>query len=100
CKNGHWVISQIHRPGRWTRFMDWVQDPELIADPSLAEEENQHKRRDFIMARLYKWAARFTKNELVGEAQRRHFSASPGSTPRDRIADPPLASPGCLQETG
>src|SRR5262249_12009255 len=25
CKNGHWVISQIHRPGRWTKFMDWVQ---------------------------------------------------------------------------
>src|SRR4029450_7629156 len=38
CKNGHWVISQIHRPGRWTKFMDWVQDPELISDPSLAEE--------------------------------------------------------------
>ena len=32
CKNGHWVISQIHRPGRWTKFMDWVQDAELISD--------------------------------------------------------------------
>lgn len=42
CKDGHWVISQIHRSGRWTKFMDWVQDPELISDPSLAEEENQH----------------------------------------------------------
>src|SRR5918992_343383 len=49
CKNGHWVISQIHRPGRWTKFVDWVQDPELSSDPSLAEEENQHKHRDFIM---------------------------------------------------
>src|SRR5215471_5942475 len=77
CKNGHWVISQIHRPGRWTKFMDWVQDADLISDPSLAEEENQHKRRDFIMDRLGKWAARFTKTELVEEAQRRHFPASP-----------------------
>ena len=98
CKNGHWVISQIHRPGRWTRFMDWVQDPELIADPSLAEEENQYKRRDFIMARLDKWAARFTKTELVEEAQRRHFPASPVSTPLDLIDDPQLIARGFLKE--
>src|SRR5215468_6495557 len=98
CKNGHWVISQIHRPGRWTKFMDWVQDPELIADPSLVEEENQHKRRDFIMARLDKWAARFTKTELVEEAQRRHFPASPVSTPLDLIDDPQLIARGFLKE--
>jgi crotonobetainyl-CoA:carnitine CoA-transferase CaiB-like acyl-CoA transferase len=98
CKNGHWVISQIHRPGRWTKFMDWVQDPELISDPSLAEEENQHKRRDFIMDRLDKWAARFTKTELVEEAQRRHFPASPVSTPLDLIDDPQLIARGFLKE--
>jgi crotonobetainyl-CoA:carnitine CoA-transferase CaiB-like acyl-CoA transferase len=98
CKNGHWVISQIHRPGRWTKFMDWVQDPELISDPSLAEEENQHKRRDFIMERLDQWAARFTKTELVEEAQRRHFPASPVSTPLDLIDDPQLIARGFLKE--
>jgi crotonobetainyl-CoA:carnitine CoA-transferase CaiB-like acyl-CoA transferase len=98
CKNGHWVISQIHRPGRWTKFMDWVQDPELISDPSLAEEENQHKRRDFIMDRLDKWAKRFTKTELVEEAQRRHFPASPVSTPLDLVDDPQLNARGFLKE--
>ena len=98
CKNGHWVISQIHRPGRWTKFMDWVQDPELISDPSLAEEENQHKRRDFIMDRLDKWAKRFTKTELVEEAQRRHFPASPVSTPLDLVDDPQLIARGFLKK--
>jgi crotonobetainyl-CoA:carnitine CoA-transferase CaiB-like acyl-CoA transferase len=98
CKNGHWVISQIHRPGRWTKFMDWVQDPELISDPSLAEEKNQHKRRDFIMDRLDKWAKCFTKTELVEEAQRRHFPASPVSTPLDLIDDPQLIARGFLKE--
>jgi crotonobetainyl-CoA:carnitine CoA-transferase CaiB-like acyl-CoA transferase len=98
CKNGHWVISQIHRPGRWTKFMDWVQDPELISDPSLAKEENQHKRRDFIMDRLDNWAKRFTKTELVEEAQRRHFPASPVSTPLDLIDDPQLIARGFLKE--
>jgi crotonobetainyl-CoA:carnitine CoA-transferase CaiB-like acyl-CoA transferase len=98
CKNGHWVISQIHRPGRWTKFMDWVQDAELASDPSLAEEQNQHKRRDFIMDRLDQWAKRFTKNELVQEAQRRHFPASPVSTPLDLVEDPQLIARGFLKE--
>ena len=97
CKNGHWVISQIHRPGRWTKFMDWVHDPELISDPSLAKEENQHRRRDFIMDRLDNWAKRFTKTELVEEAQRRHFPASPVSTPLDLIDDPQLIARGFLK---
>ena len=98
CKNGHWVISQIHRPGRWTKFMDWVQDKELASDPSLAEEENQYKRRDFIMDRIHAWAQGFTKTELVEEAQRRHFPASPVSTPLDLVDDPQLIARGFLKE--
>ena len=98
CKDGHWVISQIHRPGRWSKFMDWVKDEELNSDPSLAEEENQHKRRDFIMERLRTWADGFTKAELVEEAQRRHFPASPVSTPLDLVNDPQLLARGFLAE--
>jgi crotonobetainyl-CoA:carnitine CoA-transferase CaiB-like acyl-CoA transferase len=96
CKDGHWVISQIHRPGRWTKFVDWVRDPELSADPSLAEEENQHKHRDFIMERLDQWAKGFTKAELVEQAQRLHFPASPVSTTLDLVNDPQLLARGFL----
>ena len=98
CKDGHWVISQIHRPGRWSKFVDWVQDPELSADPSLAEEENQHKRRDFIMERLDHWARHFTKTELVEQAQGLHFPASPVSTTLDLVNDPQLIARGFLTE--
>jgi len=98
CKNGHWVISQINRPGRWAKFLDWVQDPELASDPSLGEAEIQHKRRDFILDRLRVWAEGFTKTELVEEAQRRHFPASPVSTPLDLVDDPQLVARGFLRE--
>jgi CoA:oxalate CoA-transferase len=98
CKDGHWVISQIHRPGRWSKFVEWVRDPELSSDPSLAEEENQHKRRDFIMQRLDDWAKRFTKTELVEQAQQLHFPASPVSTPLDLVNDPQLIARGFLTE--
>ncbi len=98
CKDGHWVISQIHRPGRWSKFVDWVQDPELSADPSLADEENQHRRRDFILERLEHWAKRFSKTELVEQAQRLHFPASPVSTTLDLVNDPQLIARGFLTE--
>jgi crotonobetainyl-CoA:carnitine CoA-transferase CaiB-like acyl-CoA transferase len=98
CKNGHWVISQINRPGRWPKFLDWIQDPELVSDPSLEQEDIQHQRRDFILDRLRAWAARYTKTELVEEAQRRHFPASPVSTPLDLVEDPQLIARGFLKE--
>lgn len=98
CKNGHWVISQIHRPGRWEKFMEWVQDPELSTDASLQEEENQYRRRDFILNRLETWAKRFTNTELVEEAQKRHFPASPVTTPLDLVDDPQLIARGFLRK--
>jgi crotonobetainyl-CoA:carnitine CoA-transferase CaiB-like acyl-CoA transferase len=97
CKDGHWVISQIHRPGRWNNFVEWVNDPELAADASLAEEENQIKRRDFILDRVLSWAGQHAKNELVQEAQKRHFPASPVSTTLDLIDDPQLIARGFLR---
>lgn len=97
CRDGHWVISQIHRPGRWNKFVEWVNDPELAADPSLAEEENQIKRRDFILDRVLSWASQHAKNDLVEEAQKRHFPASPVSTPLDLIDDPQLNARGFLK---
>jgi CoA:oxalate CoA-transferase len=97
CQDGHWVISQINRPGRWLKFVEWVQDPQLAAYPSLAEEANQMKQRDFILERVYQWANSHTKNELVEEAQRRHFPASPVSTTLDLINDPQLIERGYLK---
>jgi crotonobetainyl-CoA:carnitine CoA-transferase CaiB-like acyl-CoA transferase len=99
CKDGHWVISQIHRPGRWSKFVEWIADPQLAADPSLAEEENQIKRRDFILDRVLSWASQHGKNDLVEEAQARHFPASPVSTTLDLIDDPQLIARGFLTET-
>jgi crotonobetainyl-CoA:carnitine CoA-transferase CaiB-like acyl-CoA transferase len=70
----------------------------LSADPSLAEEENQHKRRDFILERLDHWAKRFSKTELVEQAQRLHFPASPVSTTLDLVNDPQLIARRFLTE--
>ncbi len=98
CKDGYWVISQVFRSGRWQKFTEWVQDPDLIADPTLAEEESQHEKRDFIIDRINAWSQRFNKSELVEEAQRRHFPATPVSTPLDLVEDPQLIARGFIAE--
>lgn len=98
CKDGHWVVSQINRPGRWEKFMDWVQDPELMADPSLASDDGQRENKDFIMDRVLAWSKQFTKSEIVEEGQRRRFPSSPVSTPLDLTRDPQLIARGFLTE--
>jgi formyl-CoA transferase len=50
------------------------------------------------MGRLDAWAKGFTNTELVEEAQRRHFPASPVSTPLDLVDDPQLIARGFLKE--
>ena len=98
CKDGHFVISQVHGRESWRRFVDWVQDPVLSGDPSLAEEEKQERGQDFILGRVEAWASQFNRTELVEEAQRRHMPASPVSTPLDLVGDPQLLARGFLSE--
>ena len=98
CKDGHFVISQVHGAESWKRFVDWMQDPVLSADPSLAQEEKQDAGQDFILNRVEEWASQFNRTELVEEAQRRHMPASPVATPLDLVQDPQLLARGFLSE--
>ncbi len=98
CKDGHWVVSQINRPGRWEKFMEWIRDPELMADPSLASDDAQREKKDFIMDRVLAWSKQFTRSEIVEEGQRRRFPSSPVSSPLDLTEDPQLVARGYLTE--
>jgi crotonobetainyl-CoA:carnitine CoA-transferase CaiB-like acyl-CoA transferase len=98
CKDGHFVISQVHGAESWKRFVDWMQDPVLSGDPSLAQEEKQDAGQDFILNRVEAWASQFDRTELVEEAQRRHMPASPVTTPLDLVDDPQLRARGFLSE--
>lgn len=98
CKDGHFVISQVHGPESWRRFVEWMQDPVLSADPSLAEEKKQDAGQDFILGRVEAWASQFNRTELVEEAQKRHMPASPVATPLDLVQDPQLLARGFMSE--
>lgn len=98
CVDGYWMISVPHTPEGWAKFMDWVRDPVLMADPSLADEAERNAKKDIILDRLEHWSKKFPKEEIVSEAQRRHIPASPVSTPLDLARDPQLIARGFLKE--
>ncbi len=98
CADGYWMASVPHGAAGWGRFLDWVQDPELAADPSLFDEGQRHRRRDFILDRIEAWAAERAKDDVVAEAQARHVPASPVATPLDLVHDPQLEARGFLAE--
>jgi crotonobetainyl-CoA:carnitine CoA-transferase CaiB-like acyl-CoA transferase len=98
CSDGYWMCSVPHGPEGWARFLDLVQDPALMADPSLADEAERHAKKKFIIERLEAWSKRFTKEEIVAEAQKRHIPASPVTTPLDIACDPQLLARGFLIE--
>lgn len=98
CSDGYAMFSIPHTAEGWTSFMQWVQDPELMADSTLVQEAERHEKRDIIFDRLESWSRRFSKETIVAEAQRRHIPASPVSSVLDLVTDPQLRARGFLAE--
>jgi crotonobetainyl-CoA:carnitine CoA-transferase CaiB-like acyl-CoA transferase len=98
CADGYWMVSVPHTPEGWVKFMDWVQDPVLMAETALLDEAERNAKKDFILDRLAEWSKKFNKAEIVAEAQRRHIPASPVSTAFDLAQDPQLIARGFLTE--
>lgn len=96
--DGWWMLSVPSGPERWSRFLEWVQDPVLAADPSLAEEEHRAANRDMILDRLERWSLTLKTREAVETAQSQGITSTPVSTPLDLIDDPQLLHRGYLRE--
>jgi len=99
CNDGYWMVSVPHSAEGWAKFVDWVQDPVLSADPSLADEAERDAKKELVVERLGMWSQQFSKLDIVTEAQKRHVPASPLSTPLDLVNDPQLTTRGFLAET-
>jgi CoA:oxalate CoA-transferase len=98
CADGYWMVSLPHSPAGWARLVEWIGDPELAADPSLADEARRAVRRDFILDRISAWSLQHPKDELVTQAQERHIPAAPVATALDLARDPQLLARGFLRE--
>jgi crotonobetainyl-CoA:carnitine CoA-transferase CaiB-like acyl-CoA transferase len=97
CADGYWMISVPNDLKNWNQLMDWIDDPVLRADPSLAEGGKRQQHRDFILGRLSEWSKHHKKEELVVGAQKRRVPASPVATMLDLADDPQLLSRGFLK---
>jgi len=90
CADGFWMLSLMDSREQWKMLLEWMQDPELTNDPTLAKYEQRLARRDELLDRIGTWAGGQSKLELVSEAQRRHIPAAPVSTSLDLAADAQL----------
>ena len=97
CADGYWMVSVPNDLKNWNQFMDWMDDPVLRADPSLAEGGKRQQNRDFILGRLSEWSKSHNKDELVVGAQTRRVPASPVATMLDLANDPQLVARGFLK---
>jgi crotonobetainyl-CoA:carnitine CoA-transferase CaiB-like acyl-CoA transferase len=98
CADGYWMVSVPNDLKNWNQLMEWVDDPVLRADPSLAEGGKRQQQRDFILDRLSAWSKNHNKEDLVVGAQKRRVPASPVATVLDLAGDPQLLARGFLQK--
>lgn len=97
CADGWWMLSVPTTADRWLRFLDWVQDPVLKADPTLVEGATE-ANKDAILDRVERWSLSLKKKEAVEEAQKQHITSTPVSTPVDLADDPQLIHRGFLRD--
>ena len=97
CADGYWMVSVPNDLKNWNQLMDWVDDPLLRADPSLAEGSKRQQQRDLILDRLGAWSKHHSKEDLVTGAQKRRVPASPVATLLELARDPQLTARGFLQ---
>ena len=93
------MVSLSSSAENWNRFMDWIQDPILAADESLADEAERSAKQDMVLDRIEQWVRTRKKDDLVVESQRRHIPSAPVTTPFDLAHDPQLIDRGFLRET-
>ena len=91
------MLSLSDSTERWKRLVEWMEDDELT-DENLLKYDERLAQRDMILDRIGAWAMAYQKQDVVTEAQRRHFPSAPVCTPLDLAADPQLIDRGFLVE--
>jgi len=90
CSDGFWMLSLYDSGEQWRILMDWMGDPVLAGDATLASYDQRLARRDALLDRIGAWAQPHAKLDIVAEAQRRHIPSAPVSTPLDLAEDAQL----------
>src|SRR5205814_9709495 len=88
--DGWFMLSVPNTADRWSKFVEWVGDPVLAADPTLAEEAHREAAKDLILDRIETWSSSIKKIEAVEGAQRQGITSTPVQTPIELADDPQL----------
>jgi crotonobetainyl-CoA:carnitine CoA-transferase CaiB-like acyl-CoA transferase len=97
CADGYWMLSLSDSTERWKRLVEWMDDAEL-RDEAFLPYDARLAQRDMILDKIGAWAMAYAKQDIVVEAQNRHFPSAPVATALDLAADPQLIDRGFLVE--
>lgn len=98
CADGYWMLSVPPSGDGWSRFVDWMGDPALKQDGTLASEASRNAEKDTILDVIDRWSLQYRRADLVHEGQSRHIPATPVNTPLELAHDPQLIGRGFLRD--
>jgi CoA:oxalate CoA-transferase len=98
ASDGWWMLSVPSGAERWARFLEWMQDPVLAADPLLAEDEHRNAAKDMVLDRIEQWSLSLKKIDAVDRAQKQGITSTPVSPPSELADDPQLIHRGFMRE--
>jgi len=78
-KNGYARIFIIPVE-QWRRLVEWMGNPDSIADPAFEKMEYRRQHPDVVHRAISEFCSRHTKEELYDEGQRRRICVTPINT--------------------
>ncbi len=90
CRDGFIALCVNNR--QWRRVGNWIGQPELSKDPSLATPAQRYARYDELQAIFVPYCLERSMAELVTSAQAAHVPAMPVYCTKDMVEDPQYKS--------
>lgn len=86
-------------PGSWERLLEWMGHPPELADERYRQGLYRRAHVEEITPVVARFFARFTRQELYLEGQRRRLCITPVNTPREYLEDVQTRTRGFVVQT-
>ena len=88
------IFVGITSDNHWRRFCERFNRPDLLADPTLASNEDRVRERPRLLPVVAEVTKRFTKAEMSAICEEIEIPFSPVARPEDLFEDPQLTANG------
>ena len=87
ARDGHCHLVVIS-PAHWKSFVNWMGNPEALADPMWENRHLRNANMDLIDPLVMEFTRQYNKAELFHDGQSRHITVAPVNRPDEFTRDP------------